>query len=329
MRIGLLVAATATTVAATMVGMAAVERPTDAKGLERSEPLQWGIYQILWSRRYGDHLERETAKFASKPAYVMFFRDLGRPFPKAQIDAIAKQGATTLVSLELWTWHGGRKGSYLPRIIAGEYDEFLRQWALDAKADGRRVLLRFGFEFNGDWFTWSLHPREYVTAWRHAHDIFRDVGADNVEWVWSPNIVSCPDRPDNAMHLYYPGGEYVDWVGLDGYNFGDHHDEWHQWQTFDEVFSTALADFQQRYASKPLILSEFGCAPGKPGQRAQWIRDAYECLQHFPQVRAVVWFNLDKRRENEPDWRIDVTPESLAAFNDTFARPQDVKRPAG
>ncbi len=285
-------------------------------------PIQWGLYQILWRpRAYAQQIKDESAHFASKPHYIMFYRDLGRVYPKGPIDAIRSQNATAIVSLELWSWHGKRKTSYLPLIIEGNYDDFFRQWATDAKSHGQRILFRFGFEFNGDWFSWSLKPQDYVKAWKRVHHIFQDVGATKVEWVWSPNVVSCPNTDDNNMHLYYPGNEFVDWVGVDGYNFGEHHDQWHQWQSFDEVFGDTLKQFSDRYPSKPIILSEFGCAPGKPKQRSDWIHDAFDKINRNAQIKAAIWFNLDKRREGEPNWRIDVWPESLQAFNKTFAAP--------
>lgn len=282
--------------------------------------LEWGVYQILRSRRYCDHLKRATAKIETSPNYVMFYRDLGRRFPARPIDCIHKTGATPMISLELWNWHDRRRSeSYLPRINAGAYDQFFKRWARDARRDGRRVLLRFGFEMNGDWFSWSEDPKAFVAAWRRAQRIFRQEKADNVEWVWSPNIMSVPDKRENDMHLYYPGDEHVDWVSLDGYNFGDHHDRWHKWQSFEEVFAEALADFAKRYASKPMIISEFGSAPGEADQREAWIREAYATIRKFPQVKAVIWFNYDKRREGEHNWRIDATAGSLRAFNETFA----------
>ena len=285
----------------------------------RAEPLEWGVYQILWSRAYPDQLNKELSKFATKPSYVMFYRDLLRPFPKFAIDSIAAVGATSIVSLELWSWHGGRKGSCLAAIAGGDYDDFFRQWAMGAKTYKKRVLLRFGFEFNGNWFTWSQNPPAFVAAWRRAHEILQEIGARNVEWVWAPNVASCPDTPENDMHRYYPGDEFVDWIGVDGYNFGEQHDEWHKWQSFHEVFDSVLTSLSKRYPDKPIMLTEFGCAPGKPGQREQWIREAFGCLQRHPEVRAAVWFNYDKRREGEPNFRIDVTPGSLRAFNQTFA----------
>ena len=69
------------------------------------------------------------------------------------------------------------------------------------------------------------------------------------------------------------------------------------------------------------MISEFGCAPGPAQRRAQWIREAHKSLARRPQVKAAIWFNLDKRREKEPNFRIDATPGALDAFNATFAAP--------
>lgn len=295
---------------------------SDAPAADASARLEWGLYQILWSRDYGRHLSAEIDRFASKPDYVMFYRDLDRRFPKTPVDAVVEHGATPVVSMELWRWHDRGGGSYLPAICAGAFDDRFRRWARAAKADGRRVLLRFGFEFNGEWFSWSGEPKRYVAAWRRAHAIFKAEGATNVEWVWAPNLVSVPDTPENDMHLYYPGDAYVDWVGVDGYNFGDDHDEWHKWTSFEALFGAVLADLARRYPDKPLMLAEFGCAPGEADARRRWIREAYAYLRKAcPRVEAVIWFNYDKRREGEPNWRIDATEGALAAFNETFAAP--------
>ena len=85
------------------------------------------------------------------------------------------------------------------------------------------------------------------------------------------------------------------------------------------MFDAVLDDFKKRYAHKPVMISEFGSAPGEPGTRAKWIREAHRNLIARPHVKAVVWFNYDKRREKEPNWRIDADAQSLRAFNETFA----------
>lgn len=286
----------------------------------RRERIEWGIYQIHWGRLFASKLAEELERFASEPDYVMFFRDLGRPYPQPAIDAIRARGGTPIVSMELWHWMGGRADDPLANIAKGKYDAFFTAWARAARADGKRVLLRFGFEMNGDWFSWGGRPKLFTDAWKRVHAIFRKEKADRVEWVWSPNVMSVPDKPENSMHHYYPGGGLVDWVALDGYNFGDHHDEWHEWESFESVYRTALPELERRYPEKRIMIAETGAPPGKNDQREKWIREAYAYLQGRPRIQALVWFNYDKRREKEPNWRIDATPGSLKAWNETFAR---------
>lgn len=298
----------------------------DVGAYTRTGPPSWGIYQIFWgAQRFEGVLAATLETLASPPDYVMFYRDLGRGFPFGGCQVIRSHGATPVLSLELWHW--GSRGSrgqhdYLQMICDGAYDDFFRQWAVDAKSFEDSVVVRFGFEMNGNWFTWGNRPEEFIHAWRRAHAIFEEAGADNVVWAWCPNNVSIPRDPANTIERYYPGDDVVDWIGLDGYNFGDHHDEWHRWETFDEVFGPALALCDSRWPHKPIFLAEFGSAPGEPGQKAAWIRDAHARIQSHPRLFGAIWYNLDKRSEGEPDWSLDSDPGSLEAFNQTFAQPR-------
>lgn len=285
-----------------------------------AERLQWGLYQIYWSHHYGERLTAELSRFASRPDYVMFYRDLGRSFPRRGIDAVHSAGAVPIISLELGNWHQPKE-KFLPRIVAGEFDDAFTKWAKDAAADSRRVLLRFGFEANGDWFSWGGQPDLYVAAWRRVHALFSEAGADNVKWVWSPNVVSIPRTKENDLHHYYPGDDVVDWLGLDGYNFGEDYDQWHGWESFEQIFGKVVADLAQRHPDKPIMIAETGSAPGAPGRKAEWIREAFASARKLPNVKAVIWFNYDKRRGGELDWRVGSSADSLAAFNATFAAP--------
>ena len=318
-----LVAAIFLTVAACSDGLpgASARQIPPFDGADSRRDLAWGIYQIYWGRaRYGDRLDRSLTSMATTPDYVMFYRDLGRGFPRSACDVLRTRGAVPIVSLELWRW--GDPGNYLTDVATGGHDGFFRAWARDARDFGSPVFLRFGFEMNGDWFGWGGRPEEFITSWRHVHAIFEEEGADNVTWVWSPNAVSIPREAWNRIDAYYPGDDVVDWVALDGYNFGDAHSEWHRWESFEDIFGPGLDLFAGAFPGRPVMIAEFGCAPGEPGQRAAWIRDAYRYVTRRKEIRTVVWFNLDKRREGEPNWNLDSESDASAAFNETFARPR-------
>ncbi len=262
-------------------------------------------------------LDEMTRRLECAPSYVMFYRDLPRPFWSSACAMIRDHGAIPVVSLELWGWHE-REGDMLADIAAGQYDDHLRQWARDAKEFGSPVFLRFGFEMNGNWFGWNGRPALFIEAWRRAHGIFQEEGATNVKWVFAPNCMSVPDTEENSIPKYWPGDEYVDWLAVDGYNFGEHHDRWHHWQPLSEVLAPVLDLYAKERPNLPVLVSEFGCAPGKPGERAAWIAEAARSLKERPQVKGAIWFHFDKRREGEPDWCFWDDAEEVRAFREGF-----------
>lgn len=285
-----------------------------------SSEFGYGFYFIDYRP---EHIERQlenlSVGLSSPPRYILFYRDLDRGFWTSLCRMIRDRGAVPVVSLELWRW-GPRTGNHLPEIAAGQWDGQFRAWARGARDFGSPVLLRFGFEMNGDWFSWGGQPEMFIQAWRRVHGIFQEEGATNVEWVFSPNCVSVPNKPENAIPKYWPGDEYVDWLGVDGYNFGDHHDEWHRWQSFHDIFDPVLDLYAKERPELPVLIAEFGCAPGRPGQKVDWIRDAGRLLEQRPQVIGAIWFNFDKRREGEPNWTLTSEPGGLEAFDQGFAR---------
>jgi beta-mannanase len=164
---------------------------------------------------------------------------------------------------------------------------------------------------NGDWSPWGgaqngKGPAKYVAAYRHINDIFDAQGATNVVWAWCPNTTDVPAESWNEAMGYYPGDSYVDWVCVDGYNWGTTNGE--IWQTFREVFAAIYSNLVQK--NKPILIGEMASAE-QGGDKAAWIDGIVPTLQkNYPMIRALVWFDINK----ETDWRIDSSPGSLAAF---------------
>lgn len=96
----------------------------------------------------------------------------------------------------------------LDEVVDGEY---LREFARNAKASGIPIFLRFGGEMNGNWVPWGLQPEKYIEKFRLVHDIM-EAEAPNVAMVWAPNFF-----PWDNMNEFYPGDEFVDWVGVSCY----------------------------------------------------------------------------------------------------------------
>jgi glycosyl hydrolase family 26 len=190
-------------------------------------------------------------------------------------------------------------------IINGRYDTLLKRRADDAKALGKQFFLDFAAEMNGD-EGWGGHdPAKYVAAWRHMHDIFVARGATNVVWAWCPNNEDDPSSPP-AMN-YYPGDQYVDWTGIDGYNWGTSDPDF-SWQSFRDVF----ADMYPQLAAKgkPVIIAEMA-SDEAGGSKATWINNIIPTLKNnYPLIKAIVWFDVDKERH----WQINSSSSALTAY---------------
>ena len=224
------------------------------------------------------------------------------PFPNAGHAADRDEGRTPVIAWE---------GRDLAAIASGRYDALIRQRARDCREFGAPVYLRWAAEFNGQWNPAYGRPRLFVAAWRHLVATLRSAGATNVRWVWCPFAVQPPRRRAEEWRPYYPGDRFVDWVGMDGYNWGTAR-PWSRWQSFAEIFGPLYRDYAGR---KPLMICEVGSAEAG-GDKAAWIRAMGSQLAgRFSKVDAVLWFHANK----ETDWRIDSSAASLRAFRSIAA----------
>lgn len=258
------------------------------------------------------------------PKIVMWYQDWAhdsvKEFDPVKMNAVVSRGAMPMVTWEPWDHAGDASQSdfSLKTITAGKHDAYIREWAREAAAWGRPMYLRFAHEMNGDWYPWcpgangNSEP-EYVAAWRHVRDMFRREGATNIRWVWSPNVVYPGSTPIEEL---YPGDKYVDWMGLDGYNWGTTR-PWSSWNTLAEVFGPSY-DTLASITSKPIMIAETASAE-MGGEKATWIKNGMleDVPSRLPRVRAVIWFQEGK----EADWRVDSSAGSLAAYREAAAAP--------
>jgi Glycosyl hydrolase family 26 len=240
-------------------------------------------------------------------------------FEPAQADAIRARGALPAITWEPWDPAGtaDQPDYALQRIISGTYDDYIGEWATEIGAWGHPLLLRFAHEMNGDWYPWcetvnGNRPGDYAAAWRHVHRIFRAAGATNAKWAWTPYVRLPGSLPLAAL---YPGDEYVDWVGLDGYNWGSTR-TWSSWQRFAEIFEPSLAELKA-ITDKPVMIGEVASTE-VGGDKAAWIDDFFDGLKRHHAIRAFAWFNFNK----ESDWRIESSPAATEAFAAGLADPR-------
>jgi hypothetical protein len=282
------------------------------------------------TERTGPALDRFAAKAGRMPRLAMYYRDWNEGRRNALVTPGILRPIVARGALPMITWLP-RLGSgdpihqpaySLAAIAAGAHDSFIRRAAREAAAYRRPLLLRFAHEMNGAWSSWGAWvdgntPPDYVAMWRHVVSIFHAEGAKNVRWVWSPNVYSegavvLNEVSAMAFQPFYPGDRWVDFVALDGYNWGALNGQ--GWRSFSSVFQSSY-DAIVSLADKPVIIGETASTE-LGGDKAAWIREIPAVLRtQMPRVRALIWFD----REKETDWLVDSSPASASVFR-TIAR---------
>jgi len=298
---------------------------------ESPHALYWGAWigsqltgdEAPWDMGAVSALEKIAGKSPSLINFSSPFADCSKSpcsfydFPAAEMERIRGHG-----SIPFFSWASQSTPASLSQpdfqlsdVIEGRYDAYIREWAEAAREWGHPFFLRFNWEMNGNWFAWmegvnGNQPGEYVTAWRHVHDIFTSVGATNATWVWCPNVD--PGHQLRDLKSLYPGDAYVDWTGLDGYNFGTNPASPRGWMSFNELFRTTYDEIVEEIApSKPLVISEVGSSE-YGGSKAEWIADAlHSARTEYAQLKAMVWF---EKYDDGMDWPIESSSSSAAAF---------------
>ncbi len=287
----------------------------------------YGLPNPPWDMRAADRFEADAGKRAS----ILFFGlpwyidGVSQPFRTTLFEAVRQRGSIPMVDWLSWELSAGgskRQPDFqLADIIRGDYDAHIRAWAEGAKAWGHPFFLRFGHEMNGAWFPWSEAANgnragEFVRAWRHVHDLFAEVGATNATWVWAPNQEFDGSQPLAGL---YPGDAYVDWVGMDGYNWGAYPDR-AGWVSFEHLFGRLYRNLGRIAPQKPVMVAEFA-ANESGGSKAAWIRRTFETAlpESYSRVRAIVWFNWAEQAGRS--WPIESSPASLRAFRRGIGLP--------
>jgi hypothetical protein len=243
------------------------------------------------------------------------------PFDQELLEAIWQQGAVPMVTWEPLSYEG--REFRLGAIQRGRFDPYIRESADAAREWGRPVFVRFAHEMNGDWYPWGRgvegnNSYRYRAVWRRVVEIFRNQGADNVKWVWSPNVNTGGELPFRDL---YPGDEWVDWVAIDGFNWALRG----EWNSITDIVDNTYEELT-RLTGRPLMIAETGSAEDG-GDKAEWVSSALEHeIPGLPRVRAVVWFDaifgdVGASDGGTLDARIDSSAESLRAFRSGIASP--------
>jgi hypothetical protein len=278
-----------------------------------------GIYDGGFPNTFAG-MEQLEAQLNYKFPIVSFYAAWGdkptQQFPLRMAETVRSMGSVPMITWEPWVVDfderlrknlppvAEREYASLAAIAKGEYDFYIVPWAKAAAAYRHPILLRFAHEMNDPYrYPWGPQngnrPDDFVAAWKHVHLLFQKMGATNVLWVWSPHI-SMP-----WFEYYYPGPEYVDWIGVGVLNYGTIA-SWSRWWSFHQILEKAYPQLLRM--QKPIMISEFGTLP-QGGDMAAWYRQAFYHMTHTYSrgVRAVVFFNHTADITISPDYPLNWT----------------------
>jgi len=237
-----------------------------------------------------------------KPRIVVYYSAWNDPFSTSFAQEAWDHDAYVLVQLQ-------PNGVTLASIAAGDSDAYLRSYADSVAAFGHPVILSFGHEMNGTWYSWGYghaSPVMFVAAWRHVVQVFRAAGAANVTWLWTVNSVN---GASSSLSQWWPGAAWVSWTGIAGYFY-------QATDSFGSVFGPTIADIR-RFSSAPLLIAE--TAVGTTPDRETQI-DALFAGVRAEHLAGLVWFDAAQHGGlYHQDWRLEDDPYALAAFTAAVA----------
>lgn len=190
-------------------------------------------------------------------------------------------------------------------VLSGKADAYLTLVANDLKAAGGEVLLRPNWEMDGGKNQQFGSAEDFKASWIYMHDFMEKQGVTNIKWVFTPNAgaydIPTPSWAKPARD-YYPGNDYVDYIGSDGYSGLNGA----SYQSPEQVFQSGV-DFANQQG-KPFFIGEAGVSSTLGAATdAMYLRELTQYLKAHPEIIGMAWFS-----ENANS--IFTSPEEEAAY---------------
>ena len=222
--------------------------------------------------------------------YLAWHKDIDSHFPTSIIDSVYLNKSIPMITWEPWlnTFEDEISDSdhVYDLITSGFFNSFIAEFADRLKDLEKPVFMRFAHELDNPFYPWYMPGEEAATkfkgAWIHTYEIFKNRDAHNVIWIWNPW------KAENLAE-FYPGREYVDWIGINILNYGEYNmdGEWHDFESLYAPFHEELIKLPQT----PVVISEFGTLGDSQSQN-QWIEDAFSVIENdYSEVKSVIYFN--------------------------------------
>lgn len=175
-------------------------------------------------------------------------------------------------------------------VTAGKSDAYLAKLADSIKSTGGTVYLRMNWEMDGGKRQQFGTPEEYKKSWQYVHDFMEERGVTNIKYVWTPNAEAFAGAKDwhGDAKDYYPGDQYVDIIGADGYcGIGNT-----AYRTPDEIFKDGL-EFAREHG-KEFLVGETGADEDlSEAEQVKFMQQIVQWAKNNSDVKGICWFNAE------------------------------------
>lgn len=286
--------------------------------------LRWGIFtQDIFHTGVEETVPALEEKLDYRFEVILAYCHLGHEFPTDFMEENRRSGRLVELTWQITDSNNEDLFGYTPflDIYRGRLDGELRAFARQAAEWGHPFLFRLNNEMNSDWTSYSgvvnlCDPQLFAGVWQRICRIFREEGATNCLWIYNPNDRNAPPSKWNDSLAYYPGNDYVQLLGVTGYNNGTYYTQWNeQWRGFTQIYDEIQGLYAPHFSAFPWIVTEFASS-SVGGDKVAWIDDMFAHIGDYPNIKIAVWFSyadFDGDVPARPYW-LDETEETLAAF---------------
>ena len=246
-------------------------------------------------------IERGSEKNIDNVSFDIIRREMIRQYERGGMVTVSWHADNPVTGGD--PWDVSRNDVVRSILPGGEKHDLFLEWLDRAAAffnsltteDGTKVpvLFRPWHEHTGSWFWWGkdlCSTEEYTALWKLTRNHFDRAGVDNLLYAYSPDL----QGPGEIYMERYPGDDYVDLLGLDGYHRNNEEGVTAYVSTLDTILSFMTEEGRKR--NKPIALTETGLEAIPIAN--WWTGVLLPLLERYPVSYVLVWRNARERPDH-------------------------------
>ncbi len=243
-------------------------------------------------------IEQDSEKNIDNVSFAIIRREIIRQYERGGMITVSWHADNPLTGGDAWDVN--RNDVVRSVLSGGEKHDLFLGWLDRAAAffsslvtaDGTKVpvVFRPWHEHTGSWFWWGkdhCSVEEYKALWALTRTHFEKAGVHQLLYAYSPDL----QGPGEIYMERYPGDDYVDVLGLDGYHRNNEEGIAAYVSSLETILSFMTEEGRVR--NKPIALTETGLEAIPIAD--WWTRVLLPVAERYPISYVMVWRNARER----------------------------------